>query len=102
MVNALLLAPPIEELLFRGVAYGGYRRSFGPTLAAALSTSIFWVLHLTEMINNLPAALGVAAMALVALWFRLRGAAVGPAVAAHLGYNAALVAMNLTFHHLRH
>jgi membrane protease YdiL (CAAX protease family) len=102
VVNALLLAPPIEELLFRGVAYGGYRRSFGPGIAAVLATVIFWLLHLTEMISNLPAALGVGTMALVSLWFRLRSSAVGPAVAAHLGYNALLVAVQLAVSHVRH
>jgi hypothetical protein len=90
MLAVLAVAPFIEELLFRGVLYGGYRRSFGPAGAAVLSTFIFWLLHITESIHFLPAMLAIAVLALLALWFRLRSAAIGPAIAVHLGYNAML------------
>jgi membrane protease YdiL (CAAX protease family) len=43
--TAVVLAPPIEELLFRGLLYGGYRRSLGPFWAATLTTGIFCILH---------------------------------------------------------
>jgi membrane protease YdiL (CAAX protease family) len=84
---ALFLAPPLEELLFRGVVYGGYRKSFGPTRAAWLTTSIFALLHITEVIHFLPALFAIASMALVALRMRLRSSAIGPAIAVHFGYN---------------
>jgi membrane protease YdiL (CAAX protease family) len=87
---ALVLAPLIEEPLFRGVLYGGYRNSFGPVRAAVLTTSIFLLLHITEMIHFLPSMLGVLGLAIAALWIRLRSSAIGPAVAVHFGYNAVL------------
>jgi len=87
---ALLVAPVVEELLFRGVVYGGYRSSYGPVRAALLTTTVFWLLHLTEMIYFWPSMIGVAGLAIAALWFRLRSAAIGPAVAVHFGYNAVL------------
>jgi len=87
LVMALLLAPPLEEMLFRGVLYGGYRRSLGPTRAAWLTTSIFAMLHITEVIHYLPAIFAIAGMALLALRMRLRSAAIGPAIAVHFGYN---------------
>lgn len=90
VVIGLLIAPPIEELLFRGVLYGGYRRSFGNVRAALVTTAIFCALHLPELIHFLPALLGIAGLALVALWCRLRSAAIGPAIAAHFGYNSVL------------
>jgi membrane protease YdiL (CAAX protease family) len=90
LIVALLLAPPIEELLFRGLLYGGYRRSFGSTKAAVFTTAIFVVLHFTEIIHFLPGILGVSGIALLALWLRLRFQAIGPAIAAHFGYNAVL------------
>lgn len=92
LLLALALAPVFEELLFRGVLYGGYRSSFGPARSAILTTAIFWVLHLGEMIYFWPSMLWVAGMAIAALWFRLRSAAIGPAVAVHFGYNAVLAA----------
>lgn len=97
IVAALVLAPPVEELLFRGVLYGGYRQSFGPIWAALLTTAIFVLLHLTETIYFLPSILGITALALTALWIRLRFAAVGPAVAVHVGYNAVIAAAVLTY-----
>jgi membrane protease YdiL (CAAX protease family) len=100
LTMALLLAPPIEELLFRGVLYGGYRKSLGPLWAAILTTSIFILLHITEFIYFLPSALGILVLACAALWLRLRCAAIGPAVACHFGYNAvvALRVLYLTLH----
>jgi membrane protease YdiL (CAAX protease family) len=88
---ALVLAPPIEELLFRGVLYGGYRKSFGASTAAVLTTGIFVVLHLTETIHFPPATISVTGLAVAALWFRLRTAAIGPAVTVHFGYNLVAV-----------
>ncbi len=87
LVMALLLAPPIEECLFRGVVYGGYRRSFGATAALALTTAIFVLKHLRDIIGFPPAAIGIGGMAVAAAWMRLRSSAIGPAVAVHFGYN---------------
>jgi membrane protease YdiL (CAAX protease family) len=85
---ALLLAPPFEELLFRGVLYGGYRKSFGPGMAALLTTVLFCALHVTEIIPIPIAAVGIVALGVAALWMRLRSSAIGPAVALHFVYNA--------------
>jgi membrane protease YdiL (CAAX protease family) len=88
---ALLLAPPIEELLFRGVLYGGYRKSFGHVWAAALSAGIFVLLPITEVIHFPFAMIGLAGLALTALWCRLNWSAIGPAIGVHFGYNAVIV-----------
>src|SRR6185312_490769 len=45
IINSVLFAPVIEELLFRGVLYGGYRRSFGHGWAVIVTTSVFVLLH---------------------------------------------------------
>jgi membrane protease YdiL (CAAX protease family) len=81
-------------MLFRGLLYGGYRRSFGPNWAAVLTTLLFFLPHAPRSVLS---AVGIAGMALMALWFRLRSAAIGPAVAAHMGYNSAMAAV-LLFH----
>ncbi|MGB5686300.1 MAG: CPBP family intramembrane glutamic endopeptidase [Candidatus Electrothrix sp.] len=84
---ALILAPPVEELLFRGVMFGGFCRSFGATWAAILTTSLFVASHLTEAIHFWPAFLFIMLMALAALWLRLQTKAIGPSIALHLAYN---------------
>ena len=92
-VCILLVSPFFEELLFRGVLYGGFRHSYGPVWAAVLTTGIFWVLHLQEMIHYWPSMILILGVAVLALWFRVRTATIGPAVALHLGYNATLGAV---------
>ena len=99
VTTAVLLAPPIEELLFRGVLYGGYCRSFGPTKAALLSTLIFCALHITEIIRFPVGAFAIGGMAVTALRMRLRSSAIGPAVAVHLSYNGTLVLIQLMASH---
>ena len=90
---ALLVAPPIEELLFRGVLYGAYRRALGPARAAVVVTAIFVLFHLGQIATFPPYALGIGGLAVAALWWRLRTAAVGPAMVVHFGYNLVIVLM---------
>jgi len=90
VISLLLLAPPIEELLFRGILYGGYRKSLGHVKAAIFSTAIFSFLHIGEWIHFVPGLVGVTGMGILALGLRLRYGAIGPAIAAHFGYNAIL------------
>ena len=80
---ALLWAPPVEELLFRGVAYGGLHRSWGPVWAAVVTTVVFVGLHIGEIWYFWPAALSLTVMASMALALRLRTQAMGPPVALH-------------------
>ena len=89
-ISALLLAPVVEEPLFRGLLYGGFRRSAGAAAAGIITTAIFILLHSTEIIHFLPAILPLAVLAVCALWVRLHFAAIGPAIALHFGYNAVL------------
>ncbi|MCI5144559.1 MAG: CPBP family intramembrane metalloprotease [Candidatus Electrothrix sp. AR3] len=89
-ILAVLLAPFIEELLFRGVIFAGFCRSWGMLWAIIVSTLVFVLLHLSEMIYFWPSAIFVSGMALLALWLRLKAQAIGPAVAIHFAYNGIL------------
>ncbi len=88
---ALVLAPPVEELLFRGVMFGGFCRSFGPTWAATLTTFLFVASHILEAIHFWPALLFIGLMALAALWLRLFTRTIGPSIALHFSYNLVIV-----------
>jgi len=90
LLAGLLFAPVAEELLFRGVLYGGYRRSFGKIAATLITTSTFVLLHLPDVIRFLPSIVALAALGLTAQWCRLRSSAIGPAIAVHIGYNVVL------------
>jgi membrane protease YdiL (CAAX protease family) len=99
VITAVLFAPPIEELLFRGIVYGGYRKSLGAAAAATLTTFIFVMLHFEQFIRQPVAIFGITGLALAALWQRLRSRAIGPAVATHFGYNAVVSAIILYHYH---
>jgi membrane protease YdiL (CAAX protease family) len=84
---ALVIAPPIEELLFRGVMFGGICRSFGPVWSAIITTSLFVAVHVMEAIHFWPAFVFIGLMASAALWFRLHTKTIGPSIALHFAYN---------------
>jgi membrane protease YdiL (CAAX protease family) len=85
-----LSAAFIEEPLFRGIFYGGYRASFGPVVAAIATSLLFWALHLMEMQGSWQAMLAIGSLGIATLWMRLRATAIGPAIALHFGYNGTM------------
>jgi hypothetical protein len=90
---ALLIAPPVEEFVFRGVLYRALRARL-PTAAAALAvTLLFAALHATEAIHYKPAFAVIALLGLATLALRVGTGSLFPAVAAHLVYNACAVAL---------
>lgn len=60
-----------------------------------LTTSIFWVLHLTEIARLPIGGVGIAGAAIATLWMRVRSSAVGPAIATHFGYNGTLALLHV-------
>ena len=42
---AIVAAPIFEEFIFRGLIFGGLRRSVGPVVAALASAAIFAIVH---------------------------------------------------------
>lgn len=89
IVLAVTAAPIFEEIIFRGLVFGGLRRSMGFPAAALLSALIFAVVH---------PALGAApvfAMALGAAWvYERSGMLLGPMMV-HATYNAMVVGVHL-------
>jgi membrane protease YdiL (CAAX protease family) len=90
LANHNLVAPAFEELLFRGILYGGFRRSFGSRWAIVLSTLIFLGVHLPLSIRYPNVTICLTALSLAALCVRLKSQAIGPAIAVHFGYNLIL------------
>jgi len=83
---ALVAAPVFEEFIFRGLIFGGLRRSFGSWPAALASAAIFACMH--PPISILPVfALGLAT---AYAYDRSRGL-LAPMIA-HASYNACVIA----------
>ncbi|HUL70082.1 MAG TPA: CPBP family intramembrane glutamic endopeptidase [Gemmatimonadales bacterium] len=94
-VTAAALAPPLEEVLFRGALLGGLREAWGVPRAAVVTGLIFWLLHAPEWIHYWPAALGIGLLTAVLTMLRLKSASLGPPIAAHCAYNLVLVGILL-------
>lgn len=91
---AVLIAPPVEEYVFRGVLLGTLL-PLGEVAAGAISGVAFWLLHATEWAHYWPAAFGVGAMTLLVTRLRLRTRSIVPSVVAHLCYNGTLTLVAL-------
>jgi membrane protease YdiL (CAAX protease family) len=90
-ILAIGVAPPTEELLFRGVLYAGFARSWGARAAAVVTTALFVALHAPEIRGYWPGWMVIASLGALALRARLRTGSLAPAIALHVGYNLALV-----------
>jgi membrane protease YdiL (CAAX protease family) len=87
----LVLAPPIEEFVFRGVLLGGLSNKLGIRTAGIIVTLVFVLVHASETLGYWPAWVGVALLASAALLVRLRTRSLMPAIGVHAGYNLCLV-----------
>jgi membrane protease YdiL (CAAX protease family) len=88
-VLAVAAAPIFEEFIFRGLIFGGLRRTLGLTVSVLASAAIFALVH--PPVSVIPVfGLGVAA----ALVYARSGLLLAP-IAAHAVYNAAMVALHL-------
>jgi membrane protease YdiL (CAAX protease family) len=90
-VLALAVAPPVEEFVFRGVLFAGFRRSWGLGVAGVLVTVLFVAGHVSEVTGYGPAAVGVLLLGGATLVARIATRSLGPAIALHAAYNLGLV-----------
>lgn len=92
VIAVVVVAPLLEEFLFRGAMYEGFRRSWGTGSAGVVVTVLFVGMHLPETWHYWPALLGITAGAVAMLIVRQRTGSLGPPVALHFGYNLTLAA----------
>lgn len=89
MISAVILAPPIEELMFRGVLLGSLAENWSLRGAALVSGVTFWLMHAPEFVHW-PAAVSIAVLTILVTWLRVRTRSLGPSIAAHFAYNLLL------------
>ncbi|MDC8759808.1 CPBP family intramembrane glutamic endopeptidase [Janthinobacterium fluminis] len=88
---AVLAAPLCEEFIFRGLIFGGLRRSMGALPAALASAAIFAIVH--PPASMLP----VFVVGLCTAWAYERSKTLLAPMLAHAGYNAIVVGCRLLF-----
>lgn len=95
MLSAVILAPPVEELVFRGVLLGGLAQIWNLRAAAVVSGITFWAMHAPEWLRYWPAAVAIALMTLIVTVLRIRTRALGPPIVAHSAYNLLMASVVL-------
>lgn len=95
VLSAVILAPPVEELVFRGVLLGGLARIWNLRAAAVISAVTFWAMHAPEWLRYWPAAVAIGLMTLIVTVLRIRTRALGPSIAAHSAYNLLMASVVL-------
>ena len=91
----VLLAPFVEEVLFRGVLLAGLSERMPLRWAVTLSVLLFALLHLPDTGGHWQVLPGLIALALGLTWLRLRSGSLLPGYAAHALYNASVLALAL-------
>ena len=94
-ITAACLAPPAEEMLFRGLALEGFSAGLSVPVAGLVSGFLFLLLHWSEALSTIPSAIGLSTFIVVVTIIRIRTRSVGPAICAHFAYNGTLAAIIL-------
>jgi membrane protease YdiL (CAAX protease family) len=84
----VVIAPFIEECLFRGILYAGFSQTWGPLLGGIIVTGMYVALHFPKIYIYPPAALAILCLGLATLWLRLRTQALTSGIVCHMTYNA--------------
>jgi hypothetical protein len=99
---AILVAPPMEELLFRGLLFAIFERQVGWRFAVLATAVLFAGLHVPEYWR---AWNHILMILLVGVAFSLARGVTGslaPSVLLHLGYNASMmIGVFIQTHHFR-
>ncbi len=92
---AVLAAPLIEEVFFRGYLYAGIASAVGPRLAVILVGLTFGLFHGMQYAGVPAALVAVTVMGLATTWIRMVTGGIWPCVALHGVYNGVGVALLL-------
>lgn len=87
----LILIPPFEEFLYRGVLYAGISNSSNAIIAGIVVTALFVLGHLPHTLHYVPGIFGFTILGILALMLRIQSRSLGPAVALHATYNLCIV-----------
>ena len=92
ILRIVIIAPIVEELIFRGVIMSGFSRIYHPVFAIFFSALLFALFHLNPW--QFPAAF---ALGLILGWIRIRTGSVLACMAGHAIHNG-LVFLSVTFY----
>ena len=96
VLTVAVVAPIVEEMVFRGFMYGGFERSLGAFPAVLLTSAVFTVMHFQYNYYEL---LSIFVLGLVLAWARMKTQSLWTPIAMHAVNNGlALMAVLMTSH----
>lgn len=84
---AVLTAPLVEEVIYRGVLYAGIERDWGKYYGVAATTFLFALVHVPQYWGSYAAITAIVSLSLVLTLLRAWTGKLLPCVATHLVYN---------------
>jgi membrane protease YdiL (CAAX protease family) len=91
LVLAVLIAPPVEEFVFRGGIFSALASRCSPLWAGIITTILFMAVHAPEKYLYPAGFIDVGLMAAAAAWMRVRFNSIRPGILLHILYNAGLM-----------
>lgn len=96
VLTVAVVAPIVEEMVFRGFMYGGFERSLGAFPAVLLTSAVFTVMHFQYNYYEL---LSIFVLGLVLAWARMKTQSLWTPIVMHAVNNGlALMAVLMTSH----
>ncbi len=86
----ILVAPLVEEVIFRGFLFGAVERSWGVRPAVWTTAVLFGAIHVPQLRGGEPHVLAIFVVGLVLSWVRGRTGSLAPPYYMHLAYNTSL------------
>ncbi|HWZ45838.1 MAG TPA: CPBP family intramembrane glutamic endopeptidase [Candidatus Saccharimonadales bacterium] len=103
MFFGILIAPPAEELFFRGFLYPALARPLGMTFSVVLTAAGFALLHAGQLALAWAPLLIIFIVGAVLTLVRARTKSVATTIILHMGYNATIfTAVLISTHGFRH
>lgn len=84
---ATFTAPLVEEVVYRGVMYSAFQRTFNPTAAVALVTALFALVHVPQYYPDFVAISMICLLSLILTLIRAYTKNLLPCIALHFVFN---------------
>jgi CAAX protease family protein len=85
---AVITAPLVEEVVYRGILYPGIERKWGKVAGVVVVTLLFALVHVPQYRSSVAAVTAILSLSLVLTLLRALTGKLLPCVATHLVYNA--------------
>lgn len=84
---ATFTAPIVEEVIYRGIMYSAFQKSFGPAAAVVLVTLCFALVHVPQYYESVPTILMIFSLSLTLTLIRVKTNSLLPCIILHTIFN---------------